>query len=249
MIVDEPNILAFGFTNENELQPDQNSTSRNAPAELLGTQKEIDAISKLIGNGLYVTGTEASEVAFKENASTYDILHLAIHGIGDEKNMLGSSLVFKSAEQGYDSLYAYEMFNLNLKAQLAVLSACETGVGKLQKGEGVFNLARGFVYAGCPSVVMSLWKINDQYSAELMQDFYAGLIEDQTVDTALRQAKLKYLERADRFTAHPANWAALVHFGNPTTFKINNRFNYLLIGSIVMLILSIGLFMWYKRKI
>ena len=248
MVIEEPNILAFGFTNENELQPDQNSTSRNEPAELLGTQQEIDAISKLIGNGLFVSGTEASEVAFKENASAYDILHLAIHGIGDEKNMLGSSLVFKSEEKGYDSLYAYEMFNLNLKAQLAVLSACETGVGKLQKGEGVFNLARGFVYAGCPSVVMSLWKINDQYSAELMQDFYSGLTDSKTVDAALREAKLKYLGRADRFTAHPANWAAFVHFGNPTTFKINNGLNYLLIGSTIMLLLVGGYFIRNRKK-
>jgi CHAT domain-containing protein len=95
-----------------------------------------------------------------------------------------------------------------------VLSACETGLGEVHEGEGIFSIARGFAYAGCPSLVMSLWKVNDMTTADLVDFFYKNLSQGQPKDEALRNAKLSFLQTADDLSAHPANWAAFIALGN-----------------------------------
>ena len=114
-----------------------------------------------------------------------------------------------------DRLYHYEVANLDLQAQLAVLSACETGQGKYEEGEGVFSLARGFMQAGVPSVVMSLWKVNDLSTSELMPHFYQGLSEDLPIDQSLKVARRAYLENAALRFRHPYYWAGFVVLGDP----------------------------------
>ena len=96
---------------------------------------------------------------------------------------------------------------------MAVLTACESGLGKGYKGEGMMSMASAFTYSGCENILMSLWKVNDQASKYLMDDFYGQLLEGVTIDDALRPAKLRYLERADELTADPKIWAPLVAYG------------------------------------
>ena len=95
-------------------------------------------------------------------------------------------------------MYAHEIYQLDLNADLVVLSACETGYGKFNQGEGVMSLARSFMYAGTPSLVVSLWQVNDQSTAIIMQLFYEKLEKGMPKDIALRQAKLEYLKNAER---------------------------------------------------
>ncbi len=116
-----------------------------------------------------------------------------------------------SKEDGY--LNTYELFGLHLPGQLAVLSACNTGSGKLERGEGIISLARGFFYAGIPSVVMTLWEIEDHSSADLMARFYENLKLGLPNDIALQQAKIAYLEGAGKLQSHPYFWAGYVSIG------------------------------------
>ena len=160
-------------------------------------------------------GNQATEHNFKSKAPNYDILHLAIHGQADD-SLFNTKLIFKNnldtIEDGL--LYDFELYDLKLKANLVVLSACETGLGKQFKGEGIYSIARGFAYAGCPSIIMSYWKANDRATAQVMNHFYKELTNGKTINRSLRNAKLAYLDQADEFSAHPASWAALVPLGD-----------------------------------
>jgi len=116
---------------------------------------------------------------------------------------------------------------MDLNAQLAVLSACNTGSGVLQRGEGIMSLARGFFYAGVPSIVMTLWNVEDFSGVELMTSFYTALAEGKSKDIALQQAKLNYLRNSDQLKAHPHFWAAYVDIGDTAPLDMSKRIPYL----------------------
>ena len=184
---------------------------------LPGANDEVKGISRFVSAVPFVDNL-AQESTFKEKAPDFDILHLAMHtAINDSLPML-SKLVFsvpdqKSADDGF--LNAYEIYNMKLNARLAVLSACETGSGKLQRGEGVMSMARAFIYAGCPSIVMTLWQVEDKSGVKIMEDFYNYLSKGKRKDVALRMAKLNHLNNSDPLTAHPHFWLGYVTIGNP----------------------------------
>jgi len=139
-----------------------------------------------------------------------------------------------------DYLTYYDLNNLELNADLAVLSACNTGSGKLEKGEGVISIAKGFIQAGVPSVVTSLWSVDDCATSDIMTQFYKYLKEGQTKDKALRNAKLMYLQTADKAHAHPFYWGAFVQFGNTDSLDYlsegNPRTRFLLIGLVGLIL-------------
>jgi CHAT domain-containing protein len=153
---------------------------RNNLWPLPGARREAERIAGITG-GTFSAGLQATETEFKATAARHGVLHLATHGLLDDRNPAYSKLVFAPAdgegEDGY--LYAYELYNLRLDAELVVLSACNTGVGSIQKGEGVKSLARGFAYAGCANVLMSLWPSSDQATARIMEYFYEALAGGQ----------------------------------------------------------------------
>jgi CHAT domain-containing protein len=216
---------------------------------LIGTANEIKAISKYFGGNFDATSA-ASEERFKEKVKDYGILHLAMHGQSDVNEPAYAHLVFanssfNSEEDGF--LYQYEIANLDTKAQLAVLSACETGVGKDVEGEGVMSLGRAFMYAGVPSVVMSLWKMNDISTSELMPFFYKNLANNSPKDKALHEAKLTYLNQATPERAHPFYWAGLIAIGDTTPIQNNDsgNWNWWLAGFVVLV--GAGGYLFWKR--
>jgi len=152
---------------------------------------------------------KASKSQFEAQAPTAGILHLAMHAMLNDSSPQYSYLQFTDAP-----LYTYELYSQPLAAQLAVLSACNTGIGKLIEGEGVISLARAFQYAGCPSVAMSLWPVDDQTTAHLMLDFFQQLQAGLPKDEALRAAKLAYLDQAEPALAHPFYWAGINLIGD-----------------------------------
>ena len=181
----------------------------------------IEEVKLLESNfaGTYLYGESANEANFKKNAPDYAVLHLAMHGLLNEKHPILSSLAFTENGDAVENnfLQAFEISQMKLKAQLVVLSACETGYGKFQQGEGVMSLARSFMYAGVPSLVVSMWQVNDASTSLIMQDFYQNLAKGMDKAEALRQAKLSYIEKAslgNPMAAHPAFWAAFVQLGD-----------------------------------
>jgi CHAT domain-containing protein/Tfp pilus assembly protein PilF len=146
-----------------------------------------------------------------DKLNQYRYVHFATHGLADsERSELSTIVLSLFDEQGKPQdgfLRAHEVYNLNLPAELVVLSACETGLGKQVKGEGLVSLTRGFMYAGAARVVVSLWSVNDKATAELMTNFYRKmLVEGQRPAAALRAAQIE-MWRDKRWEA-PYYWAA-----------------------------------------
>ena len=184
---------------------------------LPGVKKEVDNISHEVKAKVF-EGTDATEINFRENVENFDVLHLAMHAFINDSLPAFSRLAFtqNTGNQPDDDgwLNTADIYNLNLNARLTVLSACNTGTGKLQKGEGVMSLARGFLYAGCPSIVMTLWEAEDNSGTRIMSSFYKYLKKGKAKDEALRLAKLDYINNANPRLAHPHYWLSYVTIGN-----------------------------------
>ncbi|MCB0854161.1 MAG: CHAT domain-containing protein, partial [Bacteroidetes bacterium] len=222
----------------------EGDTLRGSLIELRGANREVGLLSQILKTKTFI-GEEATEELFKKYAPGYGILHLATHAIINSDNPMNSYLVFTpnkdTTHSGEDNnLYAWELYNMELKAQMAVLSACNTGFGKLRRGEGVMSLGRAFAYAGVPSIVMSLWPADDESTADLMGYFYEGLADGQPKDEALRNAKLRFLAEMPPSKHHPFYWAGFVVHGDagPLEKKEMPVWGWLLIGAIVLATLS-----------
>jgi CHAT domain-containing protein/Tfp pilus assembly protein PilF len=181
--------------------------------------KEIENIASYFAAGhsdIYLRDKATEENLKRKNDLTnFNYLHFATHGLMDEESPDLSSLVLtsgnNSGEDGF--LQAAEIFDLKLNADLVVLSACQTGLGKLIRGEGMVGLTRAFMYAGTPSVVVSLWSVSDISTSYLMTEFYKNLIKNKLSKTkALRKAQLTLM--SDEKYAHPFYWAPFILVGD-----------------------------------
>ncbi len=249
-----PNSDCLGFApdyhlNESNALSGSFNTLRNTTENLVGTGEEIFQISNFV-NGNYYIGEMASERKFKEKSDEYGILHLAMHGIVDIEDPNYNHLKFsnRSADNTEDNLlHQYEIVNMNLNAQMIVLSACETGVGKLAEGEGVFSLGRSFMYAGVPSIVMSMWRVSDASTSQIMPRFYENLSKKESKVSALHHAKIDYLNSADLTMRHPFYWSAFVVIGDGQALKaINGISSYWILGGLLLLIL--GGVIWQRKR-
>lgn len=207
-------VLAFSYGNA----PDAASSAFTF-ADLPGSVREIEVLSDVFEDVSLFAGKEALKKTFLQYAGQYDVIHLGVHGISDDNNAGHSRLVFRGDSIRDPDLYAYEIYNLDLDARLAVLTACETGRGKLQAGEGIFSIGRAFIYAGCPSVVMSLWRTHDKHTSSLIGMFYKDLRQGNSIAASLRSAKQKFLNNADAFSSHPGSWAAIILNGQDRSFE------------------------------
>ncbi|GAB3504460.1 CHAT domain-containing protein [Spirosoma knui] len=164
--------------------------------------------------GETLLGKAATKGRFIRGYANYNILHLATHAYADNIEPARSFIAFYP-NGGPDKLYAGEVYNLLLPhTRLVTLSACETGNGKLQPGEGIISLAQAFAYAGCPSVVSTLWKANDESTAYLAQQLYKHLQAGLPIDVALQRMRMDYFE-SDLYSksGHPHYWANLILIG------------------------------------
>lgn len=214
-------------------------------------QKEIDNLSSLL-EGNFLSGAAVNEAFFKEKAKEYSIIHLAMHGILNHDSPILSALAFSENGDTVENnfLQAYEISKLELNASLVVLSACETGYGEFEEGNGIASLARSFMYAGVPSLVVSLWQVNDQCTGHIMEMFYTNLKEGMNKAEALRQAKLTYLKRAERIAAHPAFWSPFIQLGARTPVQLSTPINLWLYGGVLigLVVLAIGIVRLKSKK-
>ncbi len=204
---------------------------------LKGIKLEVQRIAELLHGDKYID-MAATEKTFKRVAPEYDILHLAMHTIMDDENPMYSKMAFTqkndSIEDGF--LNTYELYNMKLNSRMAVLSSCNSGSGKLHRGEGVMSLARGFIYSGCPSIIMTLWSVEDNSGVELMTSFYENLLNGKTKAEAIRQSKIDFIKNADQLKAHPYFWSGYVVIGNNSAlFKTNRLWVILSIVCIIAL--------------
>ena len=188
--------------------------------DLPQTREEVEEIGKIVGpNAVILLGKDATETAFKkEPLDQFRVLHLAVHGFADTQYPERSALVLGTDPNSRDDglLQVREIVRLRLKAELTTLSACDTGVGKLQGQEGVSSLVEAFLVAGSKSVVASLWSADDTFASALMDRFYLRLGQGEDTGSALRDAKLDLLAKYGGQVS-PFYWAAFVAVGETST--------------------------------
>lgn len=225
-------------------------TLRDGTMQLQGTGKEIQAIATYF-KGNFDQSETATKANFVEQAPNFGILHLAMHGEANFENENLANLKFvnaKTQDKEQYLLYQNEIVNMDLNAQLVVLSACETGLGKYIYGEGIVSLGRSFMYAGVPSIVMSLWKVDDKATSRLMPYFYENLANDMNKDEALHQAKLTFLKKEDLSTVHPHYWAGFVSIGDVQPIKKGWNWGVWLILGSILLAFGGGFLIWRKFR-
>jgi len=210
---------------------------------LLYNEQEAQDIAQYFRGKIY-NGNEASIANFKKEVSAYNLIHFATHASANDAFPDYSYLAFSKDSTASNLLYAKDLYNYKIKADLVTLSACETGIGKLQKGEGMLSLARAFNYAGVPAIVTTLWKINDQSTSEVMEYFYENLYNGLSKKEALRQAKLTYLElNEDAILKHPYYWSGIVLTGNVEQVTTTNYLIWILLGAFFLVLLNF----FYKK--
>ncbi|HLW09646.1 MAG TPA: CHAT domain-containing tetratricopeptide repeat protein [Fermentimonas sp.] len=217
--------------------------SRSRLYDIAGATREAAELTKYFEGNFY-QGEEATKFGFLQRATDYRIYHLAMHALLDESNHLNSSLVFQDGEP----LYCHELYGMHFPADLVVMSACNTGVGELENGEGLMSLSRALTYAGVRSSVYSLWEVPDEETAEIMLSFYKHLKKGYSKEEALAIAKQHFLVN-NPMKSHPFFWAGFVVNGNtePLTKTIFNS-SYLLLLGIFVIVVSIVLFSRRKKR-
>ncbi|MEO9872600.1 MAG: CHAT domain-containing protein [Ekhidna sp.] len=245
-------VLAFSYSNGDLTrgQAIDLERLRDADSELPGTSKEIREIANLMP-GSYYYGEAADEKNFKEQSADYAILHLALHGEIDNEDPNKSRLRFfesktDTLEDNY--LHVYELYEMDLDAKLAVLSACNTGIGQLEKGEGIMSLGRAFQYAGAESLLISNWPLVDEMAPGLVKEFYKNLKEGMSKSEALRQAKITYLEFSNSSFSHPYFWGAFVVIGDNSPMFKGRSYSGIFVLVLVTFSLFVFLFLIYKLK-
>ncbi|OSY88936.1 hypothetical protein WH52_04535 [Tenacibaculum holothuriorum] len=211
---------------------------------LIFNKREVRNIASVFNTDT-ILGKQASLLKLKNRFSKYPILHFATHASANDEFPDFSYLAFTPTKNEANLWYVKDIYNTELKANLVTLSACQTGIGKLEKGEGNISLARAFSYAGVGALVKSLWKVDDKSSSKLMSDFYKELSLGNNKTTALQIAKNNYLKNTVKELSHPFFWAGFVLNGNPQAIA-NSPTNYVVW---VIALIFIILFLFRKKLV
>lgn len=189
-------------------------------------------------NGRILLDTAATKTSFLTLANHFNIVHLATHALADNNDPERSFISFYPGNPE-SRLYAREIYDMQLDTtSLIILSACETGTGKLVKGEGLMSLSRAFAYAGCPSIITSLWKAEDNTTAFITQRLHFYLGRNETKDKALQMAKLDLLRSPglDARFKTPNYWAHLVLIGEYEPDHKRSNWPYVAMGIVAILL-------------
>jgi CHAT domain-containing protein len=201
------------FDNQNSGPPKSilllgNPQLDNEVFDLPYSEVEIDNAATYFPDSLKLSRNSASETNLKNKASSYDVLHFATHATFDNDEPFNSSLLLASDESNDGKLTVEEIYQLQLKPSLVVLSACDTGLGKYSAGDEIIGFYRAFMYAGAKSIIATLWPVSDEATSFLINEFYQSL-KKNSLGESLRMAQLKTKEKYH----NPANWGGFVLVG------------------------------------
>lgn len=218
--------------------------------ELPNSERELAAISEYF-SGQFLTGEKATEAAFRVEFTEADVLHFATHGLFDNAQPEYSYLAFAEQPDTTENEYLYvqEIEAISDTFDLVMMSACETALGPLYRGEGLLSLARSFYRSGARNVIATQWRVDDQTSATIVTDFYSALHRGLRTPAAMQTAQRTYLQQATGTDRHPYYWAAYLHYGTGTILNPSPRTNYVWWGVAVVGLLSVGwiYFRFFKK--
>ena len=201
------------------LRPEEPEVAlRRSKSELEAAREEGIRIAALFPQSKMLVGPDADEATVRHLMPSYALLHFATHGVLNARSGLRSALVLAPKQETLGMLEARDIMDLRLCAELAVLSACDSGLGQRIVGEGVLGFAWAFYAAGCASVVTSLWQVRDRSTAQMMEQFYTSLAAGQPKDVALQRAMIGTMGM-ERYN-HPYYWATFQLIGDATPVSI-----------------------------
>lgn len=252
----EAGSRGIALASDKKSETPENRTRNARLARLPYASEEADAISAVApwGTTFVVKGFDATrETAMSPDVGQYQILHFATHGFLDSENPELSSIVLSSVDHHGNATYGlmplHDIYSLDLSAQLTVLSACQTALGKDIKGEGLIGLTHSFMSAGSNTVVASLWKVDDRATFVLMTDFYKSMLQQgMPPSTALRAAKLKLMK--EKQWSAPYYWAGFVLQGEYTNRIEVAHYPWLRTGLVLVgfLILVVAALLIIKKR-
>jgi CHAT domain-containing protein/tetratricopeptide (TPR) repeat protein len=246
-------VLAFAPNYPEPIDIQTVLKNRQAQAGILNdlpyARQEAQYVTDITGGILY-ENSEARESVYKKESGKFDIIHLAMHTVLNDKDPMHSTLIFAPEPDSLGDCYlnTYEVYGIPLKAKMVVLSSCNTGNGLLFSGEGVLSLARGFIYSGSQSVVMSMWEIEDRSGTDIVKEFYDNLKKGYPKSSALRRARIDFLRNSDQLRSHPYFWSAMIVYGDNSRLYYNR---YMVAGLVLFcagIIIILLLFYFRKRK-
>jgi CHAT domain-containing protein/Tfp pilus assembly protein PilF len=208
----EPFLAMMPIFNDNK---NSESLTKKVFDPLPYSMEEVVTLHQMM-NGDTLIGKKETKDIFIQKASNYRIIHLSTHGKMDDKIGDYAYLAFAQSPNSTENelLYTRELYNIQLNADMVVLSACETGIGELQRGEGIISLARAFAFAGSKSIVTTIWTVNDRATKELMVLFYKNLKDGKSKDEALWLAKRTYISNNKGESALPFFWSGIIPIGD-----------------------------------
>ncbi len=204
----------------------------NTDLELTYSKEELKAIKQNF-KGIFLEKSQATFANFRQNANQYSILHLSTHASSGDA-------ITPATIRFYDQEILYsELYNLDIKPNLVVLSACETGLGKLYKAEGAMSVSRGFQMAGAQNLLFSLWKVNDYTTSKFMEKFYKKVAGNHSYFEANHKAKLDFLndETIPNSKKSPYYWCAMVYYGSLENKSPTNSWLWIGLGILGLLTL------------
>lgn len=250
--------ICYGFSGSTLLkQTEQKNNSNNemlamAPlfinnakglAPLPRTADELNDVKAQIKNGNYFLNSSADISAFRRYSKDAAYIHLATHAFANTGST-EPEIEFADSAISLNEIYA-----MQFHANLVVLSACNTGIGELKKGEGFMSLARGFYYAGAQNVINSLWQVNDAATGNIFNTFYKN-IQSNALSTSLQNAKLEYIRNSSNANASPYYWAGFVFIGS-SDYQLPQQTNtsvWFAIAAIIIACALVVVMLYKKRK-
>lgn len=216
-----------------------------------GTRSLTKKLGALLDGDVY-SDEHSTRTAFLKHAGSHKLLHIATHALFDDIRPEQSGLVF-SKEAGAETdnrVMTRDIFNCNLNSDVTLLTACESGRPGYQDGEGLISLSHAFSYAGSQNIVTALWKVDEQASAAIVENFVELLRMGLPTDAALREAKLRYLRNARGRLVNPGYWAGLVLIGRPQTvhFEPTHRERWLWLAGGLLILLTVIIFIGRKKS-
>lgn len=211
--------------------------------ELKHSTLEVENISSQY-NGESFYGNEATRNSFLQLAPQAEIIHLSTHACMNNNDPLDSRIFFSQN----DFINTEDIYNLDINAKMTMLSACQTGLGRVYNGEGMISLARAFQHAGCPSVTMSLWSVADASTTEMTTLYYSYLNDGHSKNKALQQAKLDFINAQSPSKQHPFFWAGFVHLGDFSPLENSGMGGNKLLFFGLGIVTFLGIFILGKKK-
>ena len=178
-------------------------------------------------SGDYYLDKEGSKQNFLNNAPKYQVIQLSTHAEADLGEMMKSKIYFSDVDTQSNFITLDSIYKMKFQTQLAVLSACETNVGRLEYGEGSMNFSRAFLYAGCKSTLTTQWKVDDRTTSGILLNFYNHALDNNTLSESLQKAQLAYLNNCNSSAeANPFFWSSLVITGSDDVILLSQKANY-----------------------